>query len=129
MSFGVWNGSLSALNDWFVSFNSIDPKIKATFASSFSSVVFLDDLEIFKLDNSLAVRTYQKSLNLYQYLPCLSNHPEHTLTGWIKAELLRYVRTNTRLEERISSWSKIYSGPVFAIEDTYLPLRRSFFQG
>lgn len=39
--------------------------------------------------------THQKALNRYQYIPPFSNHVPHTFQGFIKGELIRYIRTNT----------------------------------
>ncbi|KAI9216254.1 hypothetical protein BC828DRAFT_334279, partial [Blastocladiella britannica] len=34
-------------------------------------------------------------LNTYQYIPPFSNHPPAVFKGFIKGELIRYIRTNT----------------------------------
>ena len=41
----------------------------------------------------LDIRTHQKALNRYMYLPFKSAHPRHSKIGFITAELMRYVRT------------------------------------
>lgn len=43
----------------------------------------------------LHVRTHQKSLNTYQYIPPFSDHPKHMSKGFIKGELIRYLKTNS----------------------------------
>jgi hypothetical protein len=73
--------------------------IKLIFSHSRSTVDFLD-LTIFKHDHRIAFRTFQKPLNIYQYLPPVSCHPPACIAGFIKGELIRFVRTNTLLEDR-----------------------------
>lgn len=41
------------------------------------------------------MRTHQKALNKYLYIPPASHHPKHVFSSFIRAELLRYVVTNS----------------------------------
>ena len=63
------------------------------------SVDFLD-LTIFIQDNGkLAMRTYQKPMNLYLYLPPTSAHPPAIYKGFIYGMLYRYWQQNTLPED------------------------------
>lgn len=79
--------------------NEQHQNIKATYEASDTSAVFLD-VKIFngKRFNSfsrLDFNTFQKPINVYQYLPLQSFHPTHVHKAWIVAELRRYlVRTS-----------------------------------
>ena len=76
--------------------NNHHPSIHFTYNYSPASVNFLD-LTIYRSENSntLAVRTYQKPQNLYQYLEYTSCHPLSIYKGLIKGECIRFARTNT----------------------------------
>jgi hypothetical protein len=54
-------------------------------------------LDIYISRNRYKVITslYQKKMNNFLYLPFSSNHPRHTLTGWITGELIRIRRCST----------------------------------
>lgn len=67
-----------------------------TFDVSSAGVVYMD-LVIFKgtrffETGHLDTKVYQKSINAYSYIPASSDHPVAAKRGFIKAELLRYVR-------------------------------------
>ena len=47
----------------------------------------------------MRIRTHQKALNAYQYLPRHSFHPLWVLLGWVRGEAERYARTCTRRED------------------------------
>jgi len=79
------------------------PAINLKWTSPSDSCVFLD-LQIFKylLDNgecTFHFRTYQKPRNTYLYIPFSSDHPKANLKAFIKAELMRYNRTNSYLRD------------------------------
>ena len=64
-----------------------------------STINFLD-LTIYKgphfpFTNILDTKTYQKPLNLYQYVHFTSTHTNNIFKSIIKGEGIRYVRTNT----------------------------------
>ncbi|CAN0198137.1 unnamed protein product, partial [Discosporangium mesarthrocarpum] len=69
--------------------------LKLTIETSYSQMDMLD-LAIFKGPRFLSsgildIRTHQKTMNKYLYLPSRSAHPLYSKTGFIKAELKRYV--------------------------------------
>ena len=123
--------------------NSFIPKITLEFSISKNSVNFLDLIIAKNEFGKLFFRTYQKSINTYQYLPRHSCHNPATIRGYIRGELIRYCRTNTRLEDRrdmaISffqrlrsrAFSRSYLSPVFQtvdltrrfLEPTLLPVK------
>lgn len=79
----------------------LDIKLKWTQPSD--TVIFLD-LELHKVVLSrdlcqFSFNTYQKPRNAYLYIPFISDHPRANLRAFIKAELIRYNRTNTDLED------------------------------
>jgi hypothetical protein len=59
------------------------------------------DINIYVTCKELAVRTYQKPEHRYQYLNFFSDHTDNTKSGLVVGELIRYARTNTRLEDFI----------------------------
>ena len=40
-------------------------------------------------------------MNIYQYLPPFSVHSPACISGFVKGEVIRYVRTNTLLSDRL----------------------------
>ena len=52
----------------------------------------------FLFTNRLDTKTFQKPLNLYQYLHFTSNHPPKVFKALIKGECIRFARTNTLRE-------------------------------
>jgi len=90
--------------------------IKLTWSPPSDSCIFLD-LEIVKECNAndnvcvFEFLTYQKPLNAYLYIPFTSDHPKSNLRAFIKAELLRYNRTNTKLSNilniRKNFWQRL----------------------
>ena len=97
--FAIFRGSRADLELICLNMNRFIEGIKLTFNHSVSSVDFLD-LTIFKFEHKIAFRTFQKPLNIYQYLPPVSCHPPACISGFIKGELVRFVRTNTHLDDR-----------------------------
>jgi hypothetical protein len=78
-------------------FNNLHPNIKINSVVSKCSVDFLD-LTIYKDGNKIRTKIFQKPLNAYLYLPFSSYHANHVKTGFIRGELIRYVR-NCSLEK------------------------------
>jgi hypothetical protein len=93
--FFIWQGTLPELHAFMATLNTLEPSLKFTLKYSTEGVEFLD-VFAFKHNNRLCFRTYQKPMNKYAYIPFDSNHPAHCKKGFVKGELLRYVRTNTR---------------------------------
>lgn len=80
------------------------PNIRVTYTYSQFQAEFLD-LVVYKCEGdwlgasdgmvSLKVRTHQKALNKYLYIPFTSFHHQGVFKSFINAELIRYVVTNT----------------------------------
>lgn len=68
--------------------------LKITWTYSPKSVDFLD-LVISSSNDKIAFCVHQKTLNKYLYIPFCSYHPPESKTGFIKAELIRYVRNSS----------------------------------
>jgi hypothetical protein len=58
------------------------------------------DITIFKKDDLLMTKIYQKPLNKYSYIPPFSSHPEATLKGFITGEIIRYHRLSSLPADR-----------------------------
>lgn len=98
--FMVFRGSEIQLEELFESMNCFIKDIHLNFSYSRNSVDFLD-LTIFKNAGKIAFTTFQKSMNIYQYLPPFSVHSPACISGFVKGEVIRYVRTNTLLSDRL----------------------------
>jgi hypothetical protein len=61
----------------------------------FLDLVIIKDMRVEGEKVPIYVRTHQKVMNKYLYLPFSSHHPFHVFKGMIKGELIRYVKTNT----------------------------------
>lgn len=83
-------------NEFAAAFNTLHPNIHVTGAGG-TAVDFLD-LHVFQgprwaKHRRFDLRTHQKRLNAYLYLPFASYHSVASKKGFIKGELQRYVRT------------------------------------
>jgi hypothetical protein len=71
-----------------------------------SEINFLDLVifkgERFKMKNILDIKVHQKELNKYLYIPYESFHSNSLKKGFIKAELIRYIRNSSSLENYLS---------------------------
>lgn len=102
--FVIFDGSESELLAFLDVLNTTLPNIKITFSYSQFQVDFLD-LVIYKCTEDalgvpngtvrLKVRTHQKVLNKYLYIPFTSFHHPGMFKSFIHAELIRYVVTNS----------------------------------
>ena len=63
----------------------------------------------FQQTGHLDTKLYQKPSNAYSYLPHHSNHPRHTVRGWIVSELYRYVRNSTNEAVFMDVKRKLYT--------------------
>ena len=77
------------------------PGIRLVWSAPSRSCIFLD-LSIALCEDSLRFHTYQKPRNAYLYIPFASDHPRSNFRAFIKAELLRYNRTNSHLDDIIA---------------------------
>lgn len=69
--------------------------LKFTYKYSKSFIIFLD-LKIYKdLNKKIQYMTYYKEINKFIYLPYFSNHPKHTIKGFITGEINRIINTNS----------------------------------
>lgn len=94
--FFIFKGSKQALEQLCKDMNKWMPNIHLTFSVSQDKAIFLD-LDIYlTCKQKLEYKTYQKPTQRYLYLPPISAHPLHTLKGFIKGELIRYLRTNSK---------------------------------
>lgn len=100
----IWPHSLAQLDAFVHKYNKLSPRIHIKVITHQYHIDFLD-VEIHKdLSNSLPcvrlfVRTHQKSMNSYTYIPWTSMHPAACMRGWVVAELRRYVLTCTHQED------------------------------
>ena len=76
--------------------NNLCPGLSFTYSISDYKAVFLDLIiskgSRFVDDGRFDVCTFQKAANSYFYIPWFSAHPRHLKAGFVKGELLRYVR-------------------------------------
>lgn len=99
--FVVFQGNKQKLLSFVQMLNSILPDIKITHSFDQAQVELLD-LIIYKSGGEspdgkvgLKVRTHQKELNKYLYIPHHSHHHLGMFRSFIQAELIRYVVTNS----------------------------------
>lgn len=99
--FVVFQGTEQELLVFLQQLNTLLPNIRITFTYSQSSVDVMDTV-IYKSHLyttsgmcSLKVRTHQKVLNKYLYIPPSSHHSRNVFSSFVRAELIRYVVTNT----------------------------------
>ena len=82
--------------------NALHPSIQFNCVTSSTEVEFLDTViykgDRFKTDNKFDVRVHQKLINKYLYIPYNSFHAYHNKLGWIRAELVRYIRNTSSFE-------------------------------
>lgn len=92
--------------------NTLHPKLKFEFVVDPHEAAFLDlhihKGERFSHDGRFDLRTHQKKMNLYLYIPYTSMHTPAAKRSFIQTELMRYIRNSSR-------------------HDDYLQLRELFF--
>ena len=93
---GIYAGTIAETTAFLKEFDSIHPNIRITSSVSTTSVDFLD-LTIYRSPNSSKFQTkvFQKAMNKYLYLPFSSYHTTHSKSGFIRGELLRYIRNTS----------------------------------
>jgi hypothetical protein len=97
--FAIFICSLPEVKQFFAELNELEPTIKLTSEISSSQAIMLD-LEFSKgvryaKEGKLDVKTYQKPMNRYSYLPARSYHSDAMKLAFMKGEAIRYVRTNS----------------------------------
>ena len=102
----LYKGNISELCSLVENMNKIHETIKFTMEASHESVTYLD-LTIFKGKNfeshgRLDTKVYTKPTETYQYLDRTSAHPLSTFKGFIKGEILRYVRLSNNENDFVS---------------------------
>ena len=75
------------------------------------SVDFLD-LTISLVDGKVITKTYQKSLNLYQYIPRTSAHPPGMMRGIIYSLMKTYRRQNTYKSDYVEMAKRLFDRHV-----------------
>lgn len=126
--FFIFEGPEFQLLSIFNQMNAFIPDIHLSFQRSTASVDFLD-VTVFKFDGKVCFKTFQKAFNIYQYLPPFTFHNPACISGFIKGELIRFVRSNTLLSDRFSffqlfrkrllarGYSQRYLSKIFASVD------------
>lgn len=98
--FVVFNGTRAELMHFVACLQSELPNIRITYSCSQVQVEYMD-LVVYKSGpagastQTLRVRTHQKPLNRYLYIPWHSYHHPGMFRSFMHAELIRYVITNT----------------------------------
>lgn len=87
--FLLWTGSYDHLIDFITDLRSRDPLIQFTRVISSTSVDFMDISISLDRDRTISYTLYSKPLNNYLFVPAHSYHRPHTLSAFIRAELLR----------------------------------------
>ena len=67
------------------------------------------DLTISIENETIVTETYQKVMNLYQYLSPMSNHPPGMITGIIYSLLKTYKNQSTHLEDYLGVVVKLFN--------------------
>jgi len=95
----------SFTNTFINEINSLQPCIKFNCITSSNEVEFLDTVIYkgarFQNKNIFDIRIHQKITNRYLYIPFSSFHTYYNKIGWIKAELQRYIRNTSDINEYI----------------------------
>ncbi|KAK4511775.1 uncharacterized protein ATC70_010256 [Mucor velutinosus] len=95
--FFMFKGSEQELKTFLTTFDTkraFSNQLKISWDYSTTSVSFLD-LQIHAKHNKVELSTHQKMLNKYLYIPFSSYHPKDNKVGFIKAELIRYIRNSS----------------------------------
>ncbi len=92
--------------------NNLHPSMKFTTNFSLNEVEFLDTViykgSRFNETGIFDLRIHQKIINRYLYIPAHSSHTYYNKVGWIKAELIRYIRNTSSFEEYCEIKWKFY---------------------
>jgi hypothetical protein len=93
--FFLYSGVETDLLDDLERINNIIPGIKITYKYSKTNIDFLD-LTVIKENNQLIIKSYCKELSKFLYIPPFSHHSPSVIKGFIKSELIRFLRLNTK---------------------------------
>jgi hypothetical protein len=98
---GIWvvNDPSITWEDFGTSLNSFG-RLRWDIDEPSTSVDYLD-LTITINDRRITTRTYRKEMNLYQYLPPHSSHPQSTLKGMIYSLMRTYYKQNTYKQDYV----------------------------
>ena len=93
----IYHGDSKEIKDLLKLANIHHPFLKFTLEFSSKEIIFLD-VNIFKgtrfsNENILDVKTHFKPTNAFLYLDRKSCHSRHVFAGFIKGEVIRYIRT------------------------------------
>ena len=84
---------------WLAGLQNLHEALKFTWSISTHEVPFLDVLVQvkpgFRQTGVFQTSVYQKSLNAYLYIPAHSGHTLKEKRGWVRGELIRYVRLSS----------------------------------
>jgi hypothetical protein len=99
--------------DFINDINNLHPNFKFNWKINRFSMDFLD-LHIFKgkrfhKDGLLDISTHQKEMNKYLYIPYSSMHTDNAKKGFIKTELIRYVRNSSSLSDFIEISKRFFN--------------------
>merc|ERR1711983_277890 len=106
---GLWidDGSVEKWNDFKRDTNDFGV-LTWEFKELGDTVDFLD-LTISISDGRIVTKTFQKSLNLYQYIPPTSAHPPGMMRGIISILLKTYCRQNTFHKDYIEMAKRLFN--------------------
>eukprot|EP01052_Picozoa_sp_SAG31_P013257 SAG31_NODE_794_length_12043_cov_7.416192_1_plen_231_part_00 len=85
--------------------------LDVTVSVSTVEAVMLDQQISKNQNGTLQLQVYQKPLSAYLYIPAHSAHQEHIQRGWIRGELIRYVKRSSKqhlyLATRAKFWHRL----------------------
>jgi hypothetical protein len=108
--FGIWTGDKNEFDNFKDTTNNFGI-LTWEFEEPSQSVAFLD-LFITIEQNKITTKTYQKVMNLYQYIPPMSAHPPNMIRGIIYSLMRNYYRQNTREKDYHDMAVKLYERHV-----------------
>ncbi|KAL7523901.1 hypothetical protein ACHAWF_000737 [Thalassiosira exigua] len=112
--FGIWIPNMPATITAWTSFQSNVNNfgiLTWEFSELSKSVDFLD-LTLTIDHNEISAKTYQKSMNLYQYIPPTSAHPPSMMKGVIYILMRTYFVQNTKRSDYLDMAQKLFDRHV-----------------
>ena len=107
---GVWIGDDESWEQFKIDTNNFGI-LTWEFEEPSNSIDFLD-LTISIEGNRITTKTYQKALNLYQYIPSTSEHPTWMMKGIIYGLMQNYHRQNTKKDNYNNMAQKLFQRHV-----------------